>query len=143
MTRRLLLVSTATRWLGTARMPRVLARAGFEVALLAPEDSLATRSRYVARVGILPVTATPMEWLHSLVRMIEKVSPQMLVPCDEMAIRLLFTAALKPPPGLDRVLRARLAMLIVESLGDPRYYAASIDKTMLPAVAQAYNKSAS
>ena len=137
MTRRLLLVSTATRWLGTARMPRVLARAGFEVALLAPQDSLATRSRYVARVGILPVTATPMEWLRSLVRMIEKVSPQMLVPCDEMAIRLLFTIALKPPQGFDPALRARLAMLIAQSLGDPRHYAVSIDKTMLPAAAEA------
>lgn len=136
MTRRLLLVSTATRWLGTARMPRVLARAGFEVALLAPEDSLATRSRYIARAGILPVTATPMEWLRSLVRMIDQVSPEMLVPCDEMAIRLLFTAALKPPPGFEPALRARLAMLIARSLGDPRYYAVSIDKTMLPAAAQ-------
>src|SRR4051794_36905126 len=31
-----LLVSTATRWYGTARTPRALAKAGFEVTLLTP-----------------------------------------------------------------------------------------------------------
>jgi len=137
MTRRLLLVSTATRWLGTARMPRVLARAGFEVSLLAPKDSLATKSRYLTHIGILPVTATPSEWLRGLVQMVEKVSPQMLVPCDEMAIRLLFTVALTPPPGLASMRWARLVRLIAASLGDPQRYAVSIDKTLLPSAAQA------
>ena len=137
MTQSILLVSTATRWLGTARMPRVLARAGFDVALLAPSDSLATKSRYVSRIGVLPATATPMEWVLSLIRMIEKVAPRMLVPCDEMAVRLLFMLALKPPPGLDAMLQARLVRLITDSMGDPRFYAASIDKTILPAAAAA------
>ncbi|MGE5090281.1 MAG: ATP-grasp domain-containing protein [Candidatus Levyibacteriota bacterium] len=133
----ILLVSTATRWLGTARMPRVLARAGFDVALLAPADSLAARSRYVSRIGVLSATATPMEWLLGLLRMVEQVAPRMLVPCDEMAVRLLFTLVLTPPPGLDAMLRERLIRLVTDSLGDPRFYASSIDKTLLPAVAEA------
>ena len=99
MSRSILLVSTATLWLGTARMPRVLARAGFEVVLLAPHGSLAAKSRYVSRVGFLATTATPMEWLLELFRMVDVHSPEALVPCDEMAVRLLITVALEPPPG--------------------------------------------
>ena len=137
MTRSALLVSTATRWLGTARMPRVLARAGFDVALLAPTDSLAVKSRHVSRIGVLPATATPMDWLRGLVQMVEKVEPRMVVPCDEMAVRLLFALVLQPPQALGPMLQARLVRLVTDSMGDPRFYAASIDKTMLPAAAEA------
>ena len=137
MSRTILLVSTATRWLGTARMPRVLARAGFEVVLLAPKDSLAAKSRYVSRIGLLATTATPMEWLLELIRMIDEHAPETLVPCDEMAVRLLMTVALEPPPGFNRALTTRIVKLVEASLGDPRFYVASIDKTMLPAAAEA------
>lgn len=137
MPRRVLLVSTATRWLGTARMPRVLARAGFEVSLLAPEDSLAAKSRYVARIAYLSAAATPMEWLLQLIQTTARVSPELLVPCDEMAVRLLFILAREPPLGFDPALRARLVALITDSLGDPHFYETSIDKTMLPAAASA------
>jgi len=137
MTRRVLLVSTATRWLGTARMPRVLARAGFEVSLLAPDDSLALKSRYVSRVAYLSAAASPMEWLLQLIKVITTASPELLVPCDEMAVRLLFGLAHEPPPGFDPALRARLVALIEQSLGNPRFYETSIDKTLLPAAAEA------
>jgi len=118
-------------------MPRVLARAGFEVVLLAPQGSLAAKSRYVSRTGYLASAATPMEWLLRLIRMIEEHAPEALVPCDEMAVRLLITVALEPPLGFDPGLTARLVGLVEASLGDPRYYVASIDKTMLPAAAEA------
>jgi hypothetical protein len=136
-TRRVLLASTATRWLGTARMPRSFARAGFEVGLLTPPDSLAERSRYVSRIAYLPATAIPLEWLAALIRMVDAFAPQFLVPCDEMAVRLLFSLALETPPGLSVATHAQLRALIEDSLGDPRFYAASIDKTMLPAAAEA------
>jgi hypothetical protein len=132
-----LLLSTATRWLGTARMPRVLSRAGFEVALLTPPDSLAEKSRYVSKIGQISSTAIPMEWLFALLQFVKTVSPQMLVPCDEMAIRLLFSLILDPPRGLDSELKARIVSTVTDSLGDPRFYAVSIDKTMLPAAAEA------
>jgi len=118
-------------------MPRVLARAGFEVSLLAPDDSLALKSRYVSRVAYLSAAATPMEWLLQLIKVIATASPELLVPCDEMAVRLLFSLAIEPPPGFDPALRAELVALISASLGDPRFYETSIDKTRLPAAAQA------
>jgi predicted ATP-grasp superfamily ATP-dependent carboligase len=135
MTRNVLLVSTASQWLGTARMPRAFAKAGFTVTLIAPRDSLAAKSRYVSRVAYLTPTATPMEWLLLLVQTIDSVSPDMLVPCDEMTVRLLFTLVLAPPHGIEPALQARLLDLIAFSMGDPSHYAASIDKTLLPAVA--------
>ena len=78
-----------------------------------------------------------MEWLLTLIHAVDRISPDVLVPCDEMAVRLLFSLALEAPAGIDKTLHARLLALVEESLGDPRYYAVSIDKTMLPAAAEA------
>ena len=132
-----LLVSTATRWYGTARMPRALARAGFDVALLAPSGSLAARSRFLSAVRFLPLDAIPMQWLMALIAMVDKHGPRFVVPGDEMAVRLLFALVLEPPPSLAPELRSRLFALIEASLGDPGFYLTSIDKTLLPAAAAA------
>jgi predicted ATP-grasp superfamily ATP-dependent carboligase len=131
-----LLLSTATRWLGTARMPRALAVAGFEVALIAPRGSLALHSRFVSQAALLSETALAIEVLHTLIRMVDRVSPRMLLPCDEMAVRLLFELALDPPSGLPADVAKRLSELIAFSLGDRRHYAVSIDKTLLPSAAE-------
>jgi predicted ATP-grasp superfamily ATP-dependent carboligase len=78
-----------------------------------------------------------MEWLLELIHMKDENSPEVLVPCDEMEVRLLIMLALDPPPGFDQALQTRLAELVVASLGDPEFYAVSIDKTRLPAAAEA------
>ena len=137
MSEPLLMVSTASQWLGPARMARALAKADFEVALLAPADSLAARSKYVAKRRVLPGNAIPMEWLHALTAAIDDLSPRLLVPCDEMAIRLLFALVLEPPRDLPSALRSRLEALIRTSLGDPAHYQTSIDKILLPPAAEA------
>jgi len=131
------MVSTASRWLGTARMPRSLARAGFEVSLLAPRDSLALRSRFVSRSSVLRDESTPMQWLLSLVAMIKEVEPRLVVPCDEVAIRLLFELVRNPPRDLGGEEGARIQRLVQQSLGNPEHYETSIDKTLLPAAANA------
>ncbi|HKW79618.1 MAG TPA: ATP-grasp domain-containing protein [Casimicrobiaceae bacterium] len=133
----LLMVSTASQWLGPARMARALAKAGFTVALLAPPDSLAAKSRFVAIHQVLAANAIPMEWLQALIASIDDLAPRVLVPCDEMAIRLLFALVLGPPRDLPSATRKRLAGLIEASLGDPAHYQTSIDKTLLPPAAEA------
>ncbi len=133
-----LMVSTASSWLGTARMPRTFARANFEVALLAPKDSLAAKSRYVSRLRFLPDNAGAMEFMLALANMAAEVRPRLLVPCDEMTLRLLFVLIHEPPP--DRAMQAmqwQLAALVRESLGDPKFYESSIDKLLLPPAAEA------
>jgi hypothetical protein len=130
-----LLVSTATRWYGTARTPRALAKAGFEVTLLTPRNSLAEASRFVTRVAYLPDTTTPLEWIHAVAATVRAVSPHQIMPCDDVSFRLLSMLALSPPPQMQPALQAELAGLIRASLGNPDYYRASVDKTMIYAAA--------
>jgi glutathione synthase/RimK-type ligase-like ATP-grasp enzyme len=126
-----LLVSTATRWYGTARTPRALAKAGFEVTLLTPRNSLAESSRFVTRVAYLPDTATPLEWIHAVAATVRAVSPRQIMPCDDVSFRLLAMLALSPPPQMQPALQAELAGLVRASLGSPEHYRASVDKTLI------------
>jgi predicted ATP-grasp superfamily ATP-dependent carboligase len=137
MTTPVLLVSTATRWVGTARIPRSLARAGFEVTLLAPRDSLAERSSFVARVRHLPDGAGATQWVDAFAAAVGATRPRIVLPCDDMAFRLLQRLVVSPPDELQPTLHLQLAGLIRHSLGDPKHYATSIDKTLLPAAAEA------
>jgi hypothetical protein len=133
----ILLVATATKWLGTARIPRGLAKAGFAVSLLTPRNSLAEKSRYIAKVGFLPDGATTAQWVQAFAAMVTAISPRVVVPCDDMAYRLLQTLVLAPPPEFQPALQLRLAGLIRESLGEPKHFRTSTDKTLLPAAATA------
>ena len=103
-------------------MPRSLARAGFEVSLLAPRGSLALHSRFVARASVLRDESTPMQWLLSLVAMIAEIEPALVVPCDEVAIRLLVELVRHPPRNLGGDSGARITRLVRESLGNPDHY---------------------
>ena len=132
-----LLVATATRWLGTARIPRPLAAAGFDVALLTPRNSIAEKSGFISRIGHVPDHATPMQWLFAFAAMVKATSPRLVVPCDDMAFRLLQMMILQPPEELQPEVRLGLAVLIRDSLGDPAYYRASVEKTLLPVAAAA------
>ena len=130
-----LLVSTATRWYGTARTPRALSKAGFDVTLLTPQKSLAETSRFVSRVAYLPDHATPLEWIHAVAATVRAVSPRQMMPCDDVSFRLLAMLALSPPPQMQPRLQAELADLVRRSLGDAEYYRASVDKTLIYAAA--------
>lgn len=132
----ILLVSTTTRWHGTARAPRALAKAGFDVTLLTPRNSLAESSRFVSRIAYLPDAATPMQWIHALAATIKAASPAQVMPCDDMSFRLLSMLVVAPPPQLQPALQVELASLIRASLGDPAHYRASVDKTLVSAAAE-------
>ncbi len=138
MTRKcVLLVATATKWLAAARMPSALSRAGFEVALLAPRGSLAEKSRYLAKIGYLADKATPLDWVYAFAAMVKATSPSLVVPCDDTAVRLLHMLALSPPQGIKPEIYGELCALVRESLGNPEHFHTSIDKTRLPAAAEA------
>lgn len=132
-----LLVSTATRWIGTARIPAALAHAGFTVALLTPRHSLAEKSRYVSKVGYLPDNATVAQWVTSFAEIVTAAQPRLVVPCDDMAFRLLARLCRSAPRGMPPSAQARMSSLIEYSLGDTAHYEASVDKTLLPAAATA------
>lgn len=132
-----LLAATATRWAGPARLPRELVRAGFDVSVLAPKGALLAESKYVGAVTRVPDAATPMQWAYMLAADVEQRAPRLIVPCDDTTLHLMMSFVESPPEGFGRPLRERLLALIRESLGDPRYYRASIDKTLLPPAAEA------
>ena len=132
-----LLVSTATRWLGTARVPWALAKAGFDVALLTPRNSLAEKSRFVSKVDHLPDNATVSQWVTAFAAAVRATAPRVVLPCDDMAFRLLAKLAQSPPRDLQPALHLQLTSLIRDSLGDPAYYETAVDKTLLPPAAEA------
>jgi predicted ATP-grasp superfamily ATP-dependent carboligase len=132
----ILLVATATRSAAPARLPQELTRAGFDVAVLAPRDALVTASRFVATVAQLPDAATPLQWVHMFASTVERWRPRLVIPCDDTALHLMILFAERPPEGVPVAQRQRLVGLIRESLGEPRYYRTSIDKTLLPAAAE-------
>lgn len=127
-----LIVATGTLWSGAARIPKALAHAGFDVALLAPKDSLAEKSRFVGRIGHLPPNASTAQWLFAFAAMVKAVAPRIIFPGDDMAFRLLQLLVTEPPAGMQPALHASLAALIRESLGDPEWTMTSVDKTLLP-----------
>ena len=117
-------------------MPRTLAHAGFDVALLAPRGSLAEKSRFVGRIGHLVDKATPRDWIYAFAAMVKATAPVLVMPCDDMSFRLLDLLAQSPPDDMTPELQLQVGALIRESLGDPRYYATSIEKTLLPPAAR-------
>jgi predicted ATP-grasp superfamily ATP-dependent carboligase len=132
-----LLVLTAVRWVGAARMPRALAQAGFEVTLLTPPGSLAEKSAFVAKIAYQQDKTSPEDWVHAFAATAKATAPRLLVPCDDNAFRLLQLVATSPPQEMQPALHQELAALIAESFGDPGHYAASVDATSLPAAAAA------
>jgi len=137
MTIPVLLVSTATRWMGTARIPSALAKAGFDVSLLTPRNSLAERSRFVSRVDYVPDSANVQQWVRAFAGAVSVSAPRIVLPCDDMAFRLLAMLVRTPPRDFPSSLQLQLASLIRDSLGDPAYYDTSVDKTRLPPFAEA------
>jgi hypothetical protein len=122
-----LIVATGTHWFAAARLPKALANAGFDVALLAPKDSLAEKSRFVGRIGHLPDGATPAQWLFAFAATVKATSPRIVVPGDEMSFRLLSAVVTSPPPGMQPAMLESLSALVRESLGDPAWYETSVD----------------
>jgi len=126
-----LLLSAATHWFAQARMPRCLARAGFEVSVLAPRGSLAEKSRFVKKIGAIPENTTVAQWMQAFAAMANATSPDLVLPCDDTSFRLMQMLVYSPPPHLPPVQRRDLATLVTASLGNPSFYRTSVDKTLL------------
>jgi biotin carboxylase len=132
---RVLVVTMGTDYVAPARMPRELSRAGFAVTVLAPKDALATRTVHAAAIVRFPERASIYEWLHTVASTAQRSAAQLLLPGDDVTLRLLMRLVLDPPPELKSDAMAELAALVMRSLGDPAGYGASLDKSSLARVA--------
>ena len=94
MTIPVLLVASVPDWIGTARLPKALHDAGFSVALLAPPNALAAKSRHVDRVTFFPPELTIYEWVDSVAAAVRAADPRLIVPCDDLTTRLLHSIVL-------------------------------------------------
>jgi len=68
--------------------------------LLTPRNSLAEKSRFVARVGHLPDNATVSQWVAAFAGAVSATAPRIVLPCDDMAFHLLAMLVRSPPREL-------------------------------------------
>jgi predicted ATP-grasp superfamily ATP-dependent carboligase len=132
----LLVVTMGTDYIAPARMPRELGAAGFSVSLLAPEGALATRTRFVERQFHFPPEPTHLLWLQTVAHAAQSVRADLILPGDDITLRLLMQLVLAPLPALSSDVQQRLAALVERSLGDPAHYLDSVDKTRLVTLAR-------
>src|SRR3974377_897947 len=103
-----LLAATATQWVGGARMARGLADAGFTVSLLTPRGALAEHSRFVSRIGYLDDNASPHDWAFAFAAMVKAAAPRIVLPCDEVSLRLMQALVLAPHEGMHATMQIQL-----------------------------------
>lgn len=132
----LLIVSMGFEHVAPARMPWELKRAGFGVSLLAPRGAFATSAAHVDRVGVFPEPMTYRGWLGTVATAVRNVSPLLILPGDDLALRALLQLVLEPPAGLREDVRDELATLIRASLGDPVRCLDAVDKSRLLDIAR-------
>lgn len=137
----LLVVTLGIDYIAPARMPRELQRAGFKVALLAPQSSLAAHTAFVDRIAYFPASANLLEWMRALAAAVRAVDPVLILPGDDIALRTMMQLVLDPPAGIDATLQGELETVIRRSLGDPDGWLDSIDKTRLFELAQQHGVS--
>jgi hypothetical protein len=109
MTSRRVLLIAFEDWYSTARLPHMLRSAGFEVGILSEAGNFAAQSRHIAHRFALDVPATTQGKLRSVLAAIDQFEPELLVPGDERAVRLLhFLDETQQTPALERLLRRSL-----------------------------------
>jgi predicted ATP-grasp superfamily ATP-dependent carboligase len=131
-----LLLSAATHWYAQARMPGCLARAGFEVSVLAPRGSLAEKSRFVKNIGAIAENTTAAQWMQAFAEMASATSPDLVLPCDDVSFRLMQMLVFSPPSHLSPAQQRSLVAPVTASLGNPAFYRTSVDKTLLSRAAE-------
>jgi carbamoyl-phosphate synthase L subunit-like protein len=133
---RALMIATATDWQGTARTPAALAKAGFAAYLLAPQASYARLSEHTREHYLLRHPATLAIQATTIATVVDHVTPRLLLPCDDGAFGLLQEIARAPLAGVPSAVYAKLRDLIALSLGDPAFFATSVDKLQFARAAQ-------
>lgn len=113
MTRLRLLIVALDNWYGSARLPRNLKRAGFEIGLLAPPGILAAQSCDVDQRFPLAADGAPRALERPAWQAIEAFAPDFIVPGDEKSVRMLNLMATSrsapDAPGIKRVLLRSLS----------------------------------
>lgn len=121
-------------WPFPAQLAGAFAGAGGQVQALAPASSMLARSRYPLRHHLYSSLA-PMD---CLTQAIAAAKPDLIVPCDDLAARLVAQVRGEPLPGrldfLGRAAAAGASVAAAEEIGREDYLQAAIAKLGLPLV---------
>lgn len=110
------LLTNTDRWPGPARLAMALAKAGFDVSALCPVPGHPLSKTRCVRTVIPYNGYRP---LQSLIAAIERTGPDLLIPCDDLAVRQLHELhAYARETSATGLLR-----LVEKSLGVPAHYA--------------------
>lgn len=128
------LIVTAMSWPFPAQLASAFAGVGARVEALAPAGSMLSRSCYPERHHLYSSLA-PADCLSEAIR---TAKPDMIVPCDDLAARLVAQADGKPLPGrlefLRRAAQAGAAIAATEEIGGEQELDAAIERLGLPLV---------
>ncbi len=114
---RILIVATEPEWIGTARMPQALSRAGFEVGILCPPRSPVSHTKFASRRWLLGKTIRSLPEMRNAIRhVIADWHPARLFPGDDTATRVLLNMFATQTNAQDP---SELRTLLLNSLGDP------------------------
>lgn len=115
MTRARVMMIAFEDWYSTARLPGMLSRAGFEVALLSQLGNFAAQSRHLGRRYVLDTDAVQNGELGAMLAAIADFAPDLLVGGDERSMQVLrFIASARCTRNMPR-----LRSLLRRSLGAP------------------------
>jgi ATP-grasp domain len=121
------LLATTVRWPSAGRLGGAFAEAGCTAEALLPAEHPAQHSRYFSQVH--PYRA--MNGLTSLLAAIERARPELIVPLDDRATRLMLRARMRGA--------AHISVLIDRSLGDVTSYPNLISRDGFIAAAREAN----
>jgi hypothetical protein len=87
---RVVIFALSSHWIGPARLPRAMQRAGFEVAVICPADSLIAKTRFVNRRAHLRSGAIdPADLRAALWELVTDWQASAIVPADDRAVQFL------------------------------------------------------
>src|SRR5689334_21263780 len=82
---RILLLALATKWIGAARLPGAMKRAGFEVGVLAPMGSLIVSSQHIDRRGEMPSGVDVADLCQAIWHFVVEWGASSIIPTDDRA----------------------------------------------------------
>src|ERR1700746_2432879 len=95
-----LILTLAVEFPTPARMPRELKRAGFNVAVLAPEGAICARTRFADSVHIMPADQSLPDWIAALADLVQSLDARLLLPGDDPTLYVLMQLVREPLPML-------------------------------------------
>jgi len=131
---RILIFATETDWLGPARMPEALSRAGFEVGVLCLPGCPIAHTSFVSRRWLVRESVTTIAGTHNIIQhVINEWQPERILPGDDKAAHVLHNMlATRTDPKRVSPLRT----LLLNSLGDPaRYTEMTLKSALMKAAA--------